>query len=57
MDWTKVIGSIVLLAGGICMKVFTNLPDALVMTVLAPVPALWVLPTVGNILGINYRGK
>lgn len=53
IDWTKVGGSAVLLAGGICMKMFTNLPDALIITIISLVPAMWALPPIARALGIK----
>lgn len=52
-DWTKVLGSAVLLAGAIAGKHLNAFPDELCLTLASLVPALWALPTAAKILGIK----
>ena len=51
MDWTKVLGSAVLLGGAITGKYFNALPTELCLTLAALVPAMWALPPVVSRVG------
>jgi len=53
VDWTKVLGSAVLLGGAIAGRYFNALPNELCLTLASLVPALWTLPTVARALGIK----
>ena len=48
MDWTKVFGSAVLLAGAIAGQYFNALPTEICLTLASLVPALWVIPPVAK---------
>ena len=46
-DWTRVLGSAVLLGGAIAGRYFNVLPNELCLTLASIVPAMWVFPPVG----------
>ena len=50
MDWTKVIGTGLLMAGAILGRKF-NLPDEIVLAWGTLAPALWVVPPTINKVG------
>ena len=58
MDWTKVLGTGVLLAGAILMKVFApTIPNEAVLAVIAVVPALWIAKPIAKTLGMQVWTK
>ena len=55
VDWTKVLGSGLLMAGAILGKQYADLPNEVILAWGSLVPALWiarpVVTSVGSVLG------
>jgi len=53
MDWTKVLGTGVLIAGVILGTIFGDVPKEVVMAWGSLVPALWIAKPVARTLGMR----
>ena len=57
MDWTKVLGSGVLIAGVIVGSLFGDIPKEVIMAWGSLVPALWVAKPLAKTVGIKAWDK
>ena len=57
MDWTKVLGSGVLIAGVIVGSIFGDVPKEVLMAWGSLVPALWVAKPLAKTVGIKAWDK
>ncbi len=56
MDWTKIIGSVALMAGAITGKIFSDLPNEIIYIWASIVPALWIAKPVVNVVSGAVSG-
>ena len=55
MDWTKVLGSSVLVAGVIVGSIFGDVPKEVLMAWGALVPALWAAKPIAKAVGMRVE--